>query len=102
LVGPNFKYYLGKKALKGVASFSPAYTVSTSFKKSSPTATTSINSLDGFALTGLVGMAYFFNQHLSLETGMYITATGYQTQLPTTRIGFSLGLFAFLDKKKPE
>jgi hypothetical protein len=47
-------------------------------------------------------MAYFFNQHLSLETGMYITATGYQTQLPTTRIGFSLGLFAFLDKKKPE
>ncbi len=94
--GLNLKYYLGKKALKGVASVTGAYVVTTVLKKNS------ISNLDGFAVTGLLGMAYFFNPHISLETGMYLSASGFKSQLPSSRIGFSVGLFAFLDKKKQE
>ena len=95
-IGPNFKYYLGKKALKGVTSFNASYVVFTSIHK------TSVTNYNGFIVGGTLGAAYFFNPHISLETVVYITASGYEKQLPTTRVGFSVGLFAFLDKKKRE
>jgi outer membrane protein with beta-barrel domain len=101
-VGPNLKYYLGKKEIKGFAAINPAYTVYTQMRSTSGESGTGITNYDGFSLTGSVGVAYFFNQHISLETAGYITASGYQKQLPTTRIGLSLGLYAFLDKKKQE
>lgn len=95
-VGPYLKYYLGKKQLKGFASFTGGYSSYTALGGGS------VISLNGFALTGKLGMAYFFNNYISLETAGYITAQGYQTLYPATRVGLSIGFFTFLDKKKQE
>ena len=46
--------------------------------------------------------AYFFNPHLSLETGLYLTGQSFVHQRPTTRVGVSVGFFVFLDNKKNE
>jgi hypothetical protein len=57
---------------------------------------------NGFSAMGLVGMGYFFNPHISLDCGLYVSGVGFEKQLPLTRIGFSIGLFAFLDTKKKD
>ena len=95
LVGPYLKYYIGKKPVKGVAAFIGGYSIYTQIGG------TSILNLNGFALQGSMGLAYFFNRYISIETSMYVNSAGYETVLPSTRIGFSVGLFGFLDKKKP-
>ena len=103
LVGPFLKYYIGKKQLKGVVSVNAGYTVYTRLRSTSNSNSgTSITNYDGFAVGWLAGMAYFFNPHVSLETGLYLNAAGYKGYLPTSRFGFSLGLYVFLDKKKQE
>ena len=51
---------------------------------------------------GSLGIAHFFNPHLSLETALYMDASGYKTQLLPASFGLSIGLYAFLDKKKKE
>lgn len=96
LIGPALKYYIGKKQLKGLLSASGAYTVTTSIHK------TDVGNRNGFSVMGLGGLAYFLNPHLSVETGFYVSATGGEKILPTSRFGISVGLFAFLDKKKQE
>ena len=98
-IGPTIKYYYGKKSLKGVVSANVNYLTSTTFRK---TNSTSISGTSGFSAIGLLGMAYFFNPHISLESGLYLSGAGFEKQLPVTRIGFSVGLYAFLDKKKKE
>ncbi len=95
-IGPYLKYYIGKKQLKGMVSFTGGYSGITALGGGD------VISLNGFALKGTLGMAYFFNQHISLETAAYINAQGYQTLLPSTRVGLSIGFFTFLDKKKQE
>ena len=95
-IGPLIRYYIGKKPLKGLISASANYLTSTTLRKSS------VSGTSGYNATGFVGAAYFFNPLLSLEFGVYITNTGYQKQLPTTRGGFSVGFFVFLDNKKKE
>ena len=95
-IGPVLKYYYGKKPLKGVASANGGYSVQTVLRSKD------ITNINGFTVGGSLGMAYFFNPHISLETAFYVNASGYETKLPTSRMGFSVGLFAFLDKKKPE
>ena len=103
LVGPLLKYYIGKKAMKPFVSANGGYSVYTQIKSnSSPGSTASITNYDGFQMGASAGVAYFFNPHVGLETALYVTTSGYQTQIPTTRFGFSLGLYTFLDKKKTE
>jgi hypothetical protein len=101
-VGPMLKYYIGKKALKGVVMINAGYTVYTRLTSSTNSSGTSITNYDGFSVRGLVGPAYFFNNYVSMESGLYLSATGFKGQLPTSRFGFSLGLYTFLDKKKQE
>ncbi len=105
LVGPYVKYYFGKKTMKPFISANGGYSVYTRLKSSTTTdggSNSSITNYDGFAVGGSAGIAYFLNPHISLESALYLTASGYKTQYPTTRFGFSLGLYALLDKKKQE
>lgn len=95
-IGPIFRYYIGKKQLKGVITFNPNYLTTVTLRK------TSVSGNNGFNIYGLAGIAYFLNDHLSIETGLYASATGYLKVTPTLRIGVSVGLFVFLDKKKKE
>jgi hypothetical protein len=95
-IGPLIKYYPGKKPLKGLISVNANYLTSTTLRKNNVSGTA------GFNFTGLVGIAYFLNNHLGIESGIYYTATSFAKQLTTTRIGFSVGIFAFLNNKKPE
>ena len=95
-IGPLVRYYIGKKPLKGLISANVNYLTSVTLRKNNVTGT------NGFSATGLVGMGYFFNPHLSLDCGLYLSGQSFIKQLPVTRIGFSIGLFAFLDKKKKE
>lgn len=100
-IGPQLRYYLGKKPLRGVFTFSANY-LTTLTMKSTPGVGTSISGNSGFNLTGVVGAAYFFNPHISLETGLYVIGQDFMQQLPITRIGFTAGFFMFLDNKKKE
>jgi hypothetical protein len=102
LVGPFLKYYIGKKAMKPFISANGGYSVYTRIRSTSGSTSSSLTNYDGFSTGGSVGIAYFLNPHLSLESALYLQASGYQTQIPSQRFGFSLGLYAFLDKKKPE
>lgn len=95
-IGLLARYYIGKKPLKGLISANVNYLTSTTLQKNN------VSGTHGLSYTGLVGMAHFFNPHLSLECGLYVSGVSYLKQLPVTRIGFSVGLFAFLDKKKKE
>jgi hypothetical protein len=95
-IGPLLRYYIGKKPLKGLISANVNYLTSVTLRKNS------VNGTNGFSATGLVGMGYFFNPHLSLDCGLYVSGVSFVKQLPVTRIGFSVGLFAFLDKKKKQ
>ena len=95
-VGPTFRYYLGKKQLKGVASANVNYSVYTGLIKSS------VYNTEGYSAGGTLGMAYFFNAHISLETVAYFTASAYKSAPQSNRTGLSIALYAFLDKKKRE
>lgn len=103
LVGPFLKYYIGKKAMKPFVMANGGYSVYTQIRSNSnPGNVASITNYDGFQMGASAGIAYFFNPHVALESALYVTTSGYQTQIPTTRFGFSLGLYTFLDKKKAE
>ena len=103
LVGPFLKYYIGKKNMKPFVSANGGYSVYTQLRSnSSPGSSLGLTNYDGFSMGASVGIAYFFNPHVALESALYINTSGYQTQIPTTRFGFSLGLYTFLDKKKKE
>jgi hypothetical protein len=102
LVGPFLKYYIGKKAMKPFISANGGYSVYTRIKSTSGSSSSSLTNYDGFSTGGSVGLAYFLNQHISIESSLYLQASGYQTQIPSQRFGFSLGIYAFLDKKKAE
>lgn len=95
-IGPILRYYYGKKPLKGLISVNANYLTATTLRKNS------VSGTSGFNVSGLMGIAYFLNEHLAIESGIYATLTGYTKQLPTTRIGFSVGISAFLNNKKPE
>lgn len=95
-VGPELSYYPGKKALKGAISAYGNYTVYTRLYNGD------VTNKNGFAAGGFAGMAYFFNNHIMLRSGMYINVSGYEGDFPATRIGFSIGLAAVLDKKNKE
>ncbi len=95
-VGPLARYYFGKKQLKGLVAANVNYLTTVTLRRNN------VSGTSGYSATGFLGMAHFFNPHLALECGLYVTGVGYLKQLPTTRIGFSVGLFAFLDKKKKE
>ena len=95
-IGPQFKYYFGNKPLKGLVSANGSYVVTTQLTKGN------VANKNGFSAGGALGMAYFFNPHVGLETSFYIQATGNEGDLPSTRGGISVGIFTFLDKKKQE
>lgn len=95
-IGPVFKYYIGNKPLKGLVSLNASYLTVTTLRKSS------VSGTNGFNVGGSAGMAYFFNPHIALESAFYAAVSGYKGSLPTTRIGFQVGFFVFVDKKKKE
>lgn len=95
-IGPVFKYYIGNKPLKGLVSLNANYLTVTTLRKSS------VSGTNGFSVGGSAGIAYFLNPHLALESAFYTTVNGYKGSLPTTRIGFQVGFFVFVDKKKKE
>lgn len=95
-IGPVAKYYIGKKPLKGLVSANGSYMVSTRLTKGN------VDNKNGFSAGGAIGMAYFFNPHVGLETAFYVQASGYEGDYPVTRGGISVGFFTFLDKKKKE
>jgi len=95
-IGPTIKYYPGKKSLKGVISANGGYVSYAAFIGSKTFNT------NGFVAGGSAGIAHFFNQHISLETVLYANVSGFHNQHPVSRFGFSIGIFAFLDKKKQE
>ena len=102
LVGPLLKYYIGKKTMKPFISANGGYSVYTRIRSTTGSSSSSLTNYDGFSTGGSVGLAYFLNPHISIESALYLQASGYQTQFPSQRVGFSLGLYAFLDKKKAE
>ncbi len=95
-IGPVIKYYPGKKQLKGLVTLNGSYTTSTTLRDKKVTGT------NGFIVGGSAGIAYFINQHVSIESAFYTNVSGAVDQLPVTRIGFQVGFFVFLDKKKKE
>lgn len=95
-VGPVLRYYIGKKQLKGLVGLNASYLTVTTLRKSN------VSGTNGFNVNGSAGIAYFLNPHLSLESAFYATVSGYKGSLPTTRIGFQVGFFVFVDKKKKE
>ncbi|MFN8286996.1 MAG: hypothetical protein U0V74_09605 [Chitinophagales bacterium] len=95
-IGPLIKYYPGKKQLKGLITLNGAYTTSTTLREKS------VSGTNGFIAGGSAGIAYFINNNLSIESAFYTTISGAVKQLPVTRIGFQVGFFVFIDKKKKE
>ncbi len=95
-IGPLIRGYVGKKQLKGVFAAGANYLTTTTLRKNN------VSGTSGYNATAFVGAAYFFNPLLSLEFGLYVTNTGYQKRLSTTRGGLSVGFFVFLDNKKKE
>lgn len=95
-IGPLVKGYFGPKRLKGFATANVQYLTSTTLRKSR------INGTQGLSTMGSVGIAHFFNNNVVLESGLYVSLQSVVKQLPITRIGFSMGLFVILDKKKKE
>ena len=95
-VGPILKYYIGKKPFKGVVSTNASYLVFTQLTKGN------VDSKEGFTFGGSLGMAYFFNPHVGLETAFYVNTTGYKGDFPITRGGISVGIFTIIDKKKKD
>lgn len=95
-IGPQVKYYFGKKQLKGLVSANGSYLVSTQLTKGN------VANKNGFSAGGSLGMAYFFNPHIGLETSFYVQASGFEGDYPITRGGISVGIFTFLDKKKKD
>lgn len=93
-IGPFAKYYFGKKQIKGFVAANGSYLVSTTMVKSN------VSNLNGYTAGGSVGCAYFFNEHVGLETAFYVQVTGYEGGFPSTRGGISVGIFGLLDKKK--
>lgn len=95
-VGPLVKGYFGPKRLKGYATANIQYLTTTTMRKSR------INGSQGLSTMGSLGIAHFFNNNVVLESGLYVSLQSVTKQLPITRIGFSMGLFVILDKKKKE
>ena len=95
-IGPVVRYYIGKKPLKGLVSANANYLTTTTLRKSSVSGNT------GFNAMGLVGIAYFFNEHIGLEAGLYYQGTWMAKLLTTSRMGFSVGFSVFLNNKKKE
>lgn len=95
-IGPIAKYYFGKKQIKGFIAANGSYLVRTTMVKSN------VTNRNGYTAGGSLGCAYFFNEHISLETAFYVQVTGYESGLPNTRGGISVGLFGLLDKKKKD
>lgn len=95
-IGPSARYYIGKKPFKGLVSANVNYLTATVLRDKN------VSGYNGFSAGGFLGLAYFFNPYVSMEAGGYLTAAGYTGEFPTTRFGFSVGFFAFLDKKKKE
>lgn len=95
-IGPLVKGYFGKKNLKGLATANVQYLTSTTMRKSR------VNGTQGMTASGTLGIAHFFNRNVVLESGLYVSLQSVTKQLPVTRIGFSMGLFVILDKKKKE
>lgn len=95
-IGPTLKGYFGPKRLKGFASGNVQYLTTTTMRKSR------INGSQGLSALGSLGIAHFFNNNVVLESGLYVSLQSVTKQLPITRIGFSMGLFVILDKKKKE
>lgn len=95
-IGPLAKYYFGKKQMKGFISANGSYLVNTTMTKGN------VTNRNGYTAGGALGCAYFFNEHVGLETAFYVQLTGYESGLPNTRGGISVGVFTFLDRKKKE
>lgn len=95
-IGPRLKYYYGKKQLKGYIMGHGGYSVYTRVRKGD------VTNKNGFTFGASLGMAYFVNNNVGIESGMYFNTQGYEGDFPTTRIGFSVGIFTFLDNKKKE
>lgn len=95
-IGPLVKGYFGKKNLKGMATANVQYLTATTLRRSR------VNGTQGMSTSATVGIAHFFNRNVVLESGLYVSLQSVTKQLPTTRIGFSMGLFVILDKKKKE
>ncbi|MCS6933651.1 MAG: hypothetical protein NZM35_00690 [Chitinophagales bacterium] len=93
VVGPVMKYYVGKKMLKGFMMAHAAYTVQTTLRRGG------VTNKDGFNTGGSAGLAYFFNPHVALETGAFLTASGFKGDWPATRGGISVGFAILLDTK---
>lgn len=95
-IGPRLKYYYGKKQLKGFVLAHGGYSVFTRVRKGS------IENRNGVTFGAALGMAYFLNNHIAIETSGYFNTSAYEDIFPTTRVGISVGIFAFLDNKKKE
>lgn len=94
VIGPLAKYYIGKKALKGFVSAHASYVVQTVLRRGN------VTNKNGFNTGGSVGLAYFINPHVAIETGAFLTASGFKGDLPTTRGGISIGFVVLLDTKR--
>lgn len=94
VIGPLAKYYIGKKALKGFVSAQASYVVQTVLRRGN------VTNKNGFNTGGSAGLAYFINPHVAIETGAFLTASGFKGDLPTTRGGISIGFVVLLDTKK--
>lgn len=95
-IGPRLKYYYGKKQLKGYIMGQGGYSVYTRVRKGD------VTNKNGATFGASLGMAYFVNNNLGIESGLYFNTQAYEGDFPTTRIGFSVGIFTFLDNKKKE
>jgi hypothetical protein len=95
-IGPIFKYYVGKKAVKGFIQAAGGYAVSTAIRNGN------VTSINGFYAGGQIGVSYFFNEHIGMETYYGLSTSGFKKYLPSVRSGVGIGFFLLLNKKKQE
>jgi len=93
-IGPYVKYYIGKKMVKGYVAVLGGYQVRTRIKDGG------VGNLNGFYAGGNVGVAYFFNPYVALESGLFLNASGFEGLYPATRFGLGIGVQVFLDVPK--
>lgn len=95
-IGPILKYYVGKKAVKGFLSASGGYSVNTFIRSGE------VSNKNGFYGGGSIGVAYFFNEHIAMETSYGLSTAGFEGDLPSVTSGVGIGFFLLLNKKKQE
>ncbi len=91
---PFFRYYVGKKQLRGMFHLGAGYS-GTVYANDGNT-----GSRDRFNSRVAAGVVYFFTPYLGMETTLGWNLQASKGDLPSSRIGFQLGLQVYIARQK--